>query len=287
MSTNNPLQQFYRREKLYVPLPSNGKFYDDGVVELTSDGEVGVMPMTAADEILFKNPDMLLNGEAVKRVIASCVPAVKKPEMLLSNDVDTLIIAIRHASFGDTLDVVADCPKCDHENTFALSMENTLSQVEKLEESYPIKILDSVVVYVRPYNFSESLKSIKKSFEQSNALKHLENPSLSEEQKLKMIGQSVDILAKLNFDLVADAIIKIEAPGDNGETVTVTDRQIIKDFIANIGRDEANKVQSKIEEINNIGIKKEFTGTCQKCSESWDIPIDFNPATFFTESLQD
>lgn len=288
MSKNqNPLSQFYRVEKIYVTLPSGGKFYDDpNVVILNDDGEVGIKAMTAADEVLFRNPDALLNGEAIRKVISSCVPQVNKPEKLLSNDIDTLITAIRHASYGDQLDVEAPCPNCSHKNKFGLSIESTLSSSDKLAESYPINLSMGPTVYVRPYTFTESCKAIKKSFEQKNVVKHLEDPDISEEQKMTIIGSSISNLADMSFELVRDSVIKICGEFE-GEEFVVTDRNQINEFISNTGRDDAKKIQDKIEEINAIGIKKEFDAKCSECGTEWSVPIDFNPATFFTESLRD
>lgn len=285
-TNNNPLAQFYRVEKLYVSLPSGGNFYAPGVVALNDDDEVGIKAMTAADEVLFRNPDALLNGEAIKHVITSCVPQVNKPELLLTNDIDTLITAIRHASYGDELEVNADCPNCKHENKFSLSMELTLSTAEKLEESYPVNLSMGLTAYIRPYTFTESSKAIKKSFEQNNVVKSLENPSFSEEQKMKILGSSIDKLSKLSFELVSNSVQRIYGNINDNE-IDVTDRKHIDEFISNVGREDAKKIQDKIEKINSIGIKKEFGAKCSECNHEWEVPIDFNPATFFTASLQD
>ena len=282
----NPLEQFYRKEQTYIPIPSNGNFYDDGVIELNDANEVGIRPMTAADEVLFKNPDALLNGSAVKDVIKSCVPAVKDVDKLLTNDVDTLIVAIRHASYGNELDVSVACPECNHEGTFSLSMDMTLESSTKLDESYPVNLSNELTAFIRPYTYKESLIAIRKTFEQNNVIKSVEDPSLSEEQKLKIVGSTIESLSKLNFDLVSHCVLKIYRSGETDEDeINVTDNKYISDFINNINRGDIKKIQDKLEEINNIGIKKEFTAKCEKCEHSWEVPIDFNPATFFTESL--
>jgi len=281
---SNPLRQFYRTEKLWISLPSDGNFYDD-VLELNSNNEIGIFSMTAADEVLFKNPDALLSGDAIKRTIQSCVPGIKKVEALLSNDVDTLIVAIRHASFGDSLDVVSACPECGVESTFSLPIEETLSSADKLDKEYPINLDSGVTVFIKPHTFADNLIAISKSFEQNNIIKNVENPSFDENQKIKMLGQSIDTLAKMNFDLVGNCVMRVYK--DDGEDgIDVTNVKHIKEFIKNIGRGDIKKIQNKLEEINNIGINKEFEATCEKCEYTWNVPIDFNPTTFFTDSLQ-
>jgi hypothetical protein len=284
--SNNPLQQFYRKEQLYVSLPSGGKFYDDSVVELTGNDEVGILPMTAADEVLFRNPDALLNGKAIKDVIASCVPAIKNVDNLLTNDIDAIVVGIRHASYGDELDINAKCPECGEDNSFALSMDMTLTSAEKLDAEYPVNLDNGLTAFIRPYNFDDSLVAIKKAFEQNNVIRNIENPSFSEEQKIKIIGDSISSLSKLNFELVSHCVMRVYKEGaTEEETIDVTNHKQIAEFINNIGRNDIKKIQDVLDRINNIGIKKDYEATCSNCEHSWSVPIDFNPATFFTESL--
>ena len=97
----NPLVDFYRNPKLYVTLPSGTGHYSDDIIEMPEVGELPVYPMTSKDDILTKNPDALLNGDAVIKLVKSCVPAVKNPGELLAPDMEVLLIAIRQASSKD------------------------------------------------------------------------------------------------------------------------------------------------------------------------------------------
>ena len=75
--SNNPLKQFFRQPAIYVRLPSQGKFYPPGVLEMPATGELPVYPMTAIDEITYRTPDALFNGQATVNVLQSCVPDIK------------------------------------------------------------------------------------------------------------------------------------------------------------------------------------------------------------------
>ena len=99
----NPLSGHFRSPKIYTQLPSAGRYYTSKVVEMPDSNELPVFPMTAKDELIMRNPDALLNGEAVSQVIQSCVPNVKNARQLLSNDVDALLLAIQGASYGDDI----------------------------------------------------------------------------------------------------------------------------------------------------------------------------------------
>lgn len=166
MSKNqNPLKQFYRVEKTHVKLPSRGIYYADGVVDLDEDNSLGIMPMTAADELLLKNPDALLSGQSILGVIKSCVPAVKQPNRLLSCDIDTIMIGIRDASYGEDSTVTIKCPKCQHENTYGLNLDILLNQTEELQDSYIAELPNNIQVFVKPGTFEAIIKKQKAMLE--------------------------------------------------------------------------------------------------------------------------
>jgi len=69
-NSSNPLKGYLRSPKLYVLLPSAGKFSN---IESISDvsQELPIYPLTSMDEIMLRNPDALLNGESMTKVITS------------------------------------------------------------------------------------------------------------------------------------------------------------------------------------------------------------------------
>ena len=50
--------------------------------------ELPVYPMTAIDEITYRTPDALFNGQAVVNVIHSCVPNIKNAWEIPGTDLD-------------------------------------------------------------------------------------------------------------------------------------------------------------------------------------------------------
>ena len=102
-SDMNPLKQYFRRPAVYIKLPSNNKFYKDGVIENTSTGELPVYPMTAIDEITMKTPDALFNGVAMAELIKSCVPNIKDPWAINNIDFDAILIGIKTRKKNNTI----------------------------------------------------------------------------------------------------------------------------------------------------------------------------------------
>lgn len=73
---SNPLAGYFRKPELYVQIPTAGAFNPE--IEKTVLDEIGILPMTAIDEISMTNPDALLNGEAFVELIKSCVPTIRR-----------------------------------------------------------------------------------------------------------------------------------------------------------------------------------------------------------------
>lgn len=278
---HNPLSAYFRTPKHFITLPSKGKHYQDGVLELSDHGEIGILPMTAKDELLFQTPDALLNGETLKQVIKSCAIGVKKPEKLLNNDIEAILIAIKHASFGDELTLASECPECGHENSYGLSITESLSSMKYLDDHYIVNMESGVSVFLAPYTFESQLKMAKSAFEEDKLLKNIGNPNLSEEEQLRMISNAVRTMSSITFELMLNCVEKICMESDG---VEVVEKQFIEEYLQNISTEESHIIQEQIKEINNIGIKKIYHVSCGKCNHEWDQELDINPTDFFTKS---
>jgi hypothetical protein len=277
MEQVNPLKQYFRQFKLYMKLPSGTSYYNVDVVDFTDKGEVGVLPMTGKDEISLKNPDSLLNGEALIEVLTSCVPAVKKPRELLTNDIDALITAIRYATYDDSLETEINCPKCAHPNTFKVDLQYALDNMSELESEYLVHLDSGVTIFVKPYAFPELLMSLHAEFERTKLARAIDSDVLSEKARSEMFGKAFREIAVTKFGLMTNGIIKII---DESNNINVTDKTFIREFLQNIDKKSVDKVHDLILEINKIGIKRTFTAVCEKCEHTWENDIDFNPVNF-------
>ena len=136
----NPLNKYFRQPSIYVSLPS-GTDYPPHVVTPSKTGELGVMPMTAKDEIRFKTPDALMNGEAVVDVIQSCVPNIKDAWQVKSYDLDTILIAIRIATYGETMEMNFNVPVINEKLSHTVNLPAILDQirVQKVDNEFTLK----------------------------------------------------------------------------------------------------------------------------------------------------
>jgi len=279
--THNPLAGFFRTPKLFTKVPSQGKFYTDDVVEMPESGELPIFPMTAKDEVILKNPDALLNGEAVAHVIMSCVPAVKNPRKMISNDIEALLVAIQGASRGDSVEVSGKCPECSEICTSTASVESALETMSVLEETYSFKTNSGLEITLRPFTYESTIKAGIANFQSTRSLQSISEIA-DEMEQLKAFNASFVRIAQMNFDLVVDSVASISGV-NNGEEFTVYDRSQIKEFLENCETSIGRKIEEQIESINKIGVNKKIQLECDKHGP-FEQDIGFDPVNFFTAS---
>ena len=278
MSTNqNPLSQFFRQFKLYTRLASNPNRYTDDVIKFTDSGEVGILPMTGKDELILKNPDALLNGEALVEVIKSCVPAVKNPKLLLNNDINVLITAIRQATYGSNLESEMNCPNCGFEGKLSVDLQYALDTMTHLEDEYVVNLDNGLSVFISPYYFTDMVAGLRAQFEREKLVRLLKSDEYTEDQKTSIIGKAFSELAKTKVELTASAISKIVNESVN---LSVSDKNYIKEFLQNIDISSLELISHMIETVNQVGIKKTIDTVCPNCNHKWDSEIDYNPVNF-------
>lgn len=291
-NTTNPLAGHFRTPKLYTSLPSQGRFYDDSILDLPSTGELPVYPMTAKDEIMMKNPDALLNGEAVAQVIASCIPNIKQPRLLFANDVDALLVAIQGATFGDELSVGAPCPQCGENASAIISTEVVLSNMDKLDDSYQFTTDSGLLISMTPFSYETSVKAGVANFRSERSLQSIAQIE-DEVEKIRAFNTNFIELANLNFDILVDCVASITLPAsDDGEPVVVKDKLHIQEFLENCDAAVGKELEKFITDMGEKGIQKRMQMTCEPCSEklpegeefTFESAVNFNTVNFFTAS---
>ena len=288
-NTPNPLSEYFRSPKLYVKLPTGGKFYTKDIVEYPESGELPIFPMTAKDELIMKNPDALLNGEAVIQLIKSCVPNVKNVRRLISNDVDVLLVAIQGATSGDDIEVSAPCPGCDEAVTGIASVEGAKETMAVLEKAYTVETEQGLKIEVKPLEYSNTIKAGIASFQSSRSLQVMsEMPD--DMDKLKLFNESFVKMADMNYQLIVAAVHSVTI-GKGEDANTITDRDHIKEFLDNCESSVGASIEQSVAEINKIGIQKTMMFECDKdsCKEKdkpkeFEAAISFDPVNFFTAS---
>lgn len=274
--SQNPLAGFFRQPKIYISLPSKGKFYPEGALETTDSGEYPIFAMTAKDELLFKTPDALMNGSATVEVIKSCVPAIKDPWSMPSIDLDAVLIAIRLATYGPEMEVTTTCPSCGEDDDKAADLRVLLDNLRDLEFEEKIEIGTDMVVFIKPMAYSEISKTSIRTMEQQRIFSIVNDDTIPEEDKVKLFQQSFIKLTDITMDVVAECISKIET--NQGST---DNKQFIKEFLQNTDRKVFDLVNERVKSMQVKSKMKALDTTCAHCNHPYKLEVNFDQSDFF------
>ena len=279
---SNPLKKYFRQPSIYVTLPS-GANYAPEVLEPSKSGEIGVMPMTAKDEIRFKTPDALMNGEGVVQVIQSCVPQIKDAWNIKSYDLDTILIAIRIATYGETMDINFTVPGAKETVSHTVNLPAILDQLKQIQIEDSFTMQDGLKIGVRPLTYKDMTEASQKTFQESKMYSAIQDSELPQEDKLKRFNDSFKALTDLNSAIILKNIAKITMQ----DGTEITDQAQISEFINNANAKLIKDIESKIISLRSQGAVKPLK---MKATEdqikkgapaSYDVPVTFDTANFF------
>ena len=280
-NTANPLQKYFRQPKLHIRLPSGGKYYPEGSLQLPENGEVAVYPLTAKDELLLKTPDSLMNGTATADVIASCIPAIKQPWFMPSLDVDAVLMAIRIATYGDKMSITVKVPNTGDSKDYEVDLNGVMEQIMSAQYQDVI-MLENMKITLRPLSYTEFTKDALRSFEEQRVYNLVNDDSIPDEQKLERFRDAFNRLTDLTVSTVAKSIASVEVDGN-----TVTDPKHLLEFMQNTSKEFYTKILDHIAEQRDKFAVKPFTATTSKeeqekgAPESFEVPITFDQSNFF------
>lgn len=272
---SNPLSQYFRQPAIFIRLPSNGKFYPPGTLEPTVNNEYPVLPMTTLDEITYRTPDALFNGSALVSVIQSCVPNIKNAWAMPSMDIDSVLVAIRIATYGHELDVTSECPACSEENSYGVDLRLIMDGIATPNYQDSMKIGD-LEVFFCPMNYKQMNDNSMEQFEDQKAMQILQASDSDDTAKLKQLGEVLKKITTVTTKALAQNIALVKTP-----QAQVTDPNHINEWLSNCDRNMFNKIRDYI--INNKRLSElpALDVKCADCSHDYKQPFTLDMSNFF------
>ena len=270
---SNPLQKYFRQPKLFVALPSKGMFYREGALE-GDHSNMPVFGMTGMDEIIMKTPDALFNGEATVKLIESCCPYIKDAHAIPSLDVDTLLTAIRIATYGDKITVGNTCKNCSVDNEYEIDIASIIEFYSTKEFNNRIEIND-IIINLRPLNYEEMTKFNTENFKLQRTLYQL-NDVTDPGDRQTALDEIYAKLAELQVDLFLMSIESVQTP----ETI-VSDREFIAEWLKNSPKDMYNIVKDRLEKNKEEWDVPKREVECSNCQTTDQIQVSLDQSNFF------
>lgn len=276
----NPLTGHFRMPKIHLSLPSQGRWWKAGSLELPVTGEVPIYAMSAKDEILLRTPDGLMNGSAVKQVIEHCCPSIKDAWAMPSVDTDAVLIAIRIATFGEQMDVTAYCPSCEHENTYGVDLGQSLASMKVPNYEEPVKVGELEFIF-EPQMYKSVTRLNQLRFTQDRIGQLLaDDNTMSDEDRTKGLTENFEKIVDLGIDNLVDSCKAIKIPDGS----IVTHKPHIREYFMNSETRTVTALQEKLADYANESGIAPIKLKCQECSHEFENSVEFDYANFFGEA---
>lgn len=275
---SNPLKQYFRQPAIYVRLPSQGQHYADDSLIKTPNDEYPVLPMTTLDEITYRTPDALFNGQAVVGVIQSCMPNIKNAWKIPSIDVDTILVAIRVATYGHNLDITTKCPSCETEADYDVDLRVIMEQIKKPNYDKCVEVGD-LKIFFKPMNYKEMNDSSMEQFEEQKAIAVMTESDSSEQEKMRLLGDMLKKISAMTTRALAENISLVQTP-----SAQVTEQEHIAEWLANCDRVMFGQIRDHIIATKKEGEIPPLKIKCGNCQHEYEQQFTLDMASFFGDA---
>jgi hypothetical protein len=271
----NPLSQYFRQPSIYIKLPSQGQNYPAGTLIMPANGELPVYPMTAIDEITYRTPDALFNGQATVNVIQSCLPNIKDAWAIPSIDLDTILIAIRIASYGHDMDFATSCPACNDTSERTIDLRTMLDALRSPDYASHITQGD-LEIYFRPLTYKNLNENSQLQFEQQKLLQVIPDSSVSDADKMTALTRAFNQLTEITVRSLSISITVIKTP-----QALVSEQPFIEEFLKNCDRELFNQIRDHVLRLREQSELQPLKLQCTACNHKYEQALTLDMASFF------
>jgi hypothetical protein len=277
MLPNNPLTQYFRQPAIYIRLPSGGKFYPPGTLQMPPNNELPVLPMTSVDEITYRTPDALFNGTATVNVIKSCVPGIRDPWVMPSTDIDAVLVGIRIASYGHEMEIGTTCPACNEADEISVDLRRVNDMISVSDYDQVLNIGD-LEIYFKPITYRTVNQNNQVQLEQQQAMQ-LINSDADEKIKIDQLNKSIAVINETTLNTVAQSIAAIKTP-----QAMVTETEFIVDFLKNCDSKKFNQLRDYVIGLKQTSEVKPLDLVCKECSHKYKQAFTLDLSSFFEDA---
>ena len=297
MTNENPLKIFFRKSKFKMTLPSGGRWYPQGSITLNTDGTVDVLAMNADDDIRFRAGEVSLTGKSTLDLIHSCIPAINTPEIIPSIDVDSILLAIRAASYGDEFTTTVSVPNTKKVRKVTLKISDLLGRVPTDAAAWDDDLVITnedglkLSLKLQPIQLQDLFKLTKFIVAKQRSLQHILSSGINEEEAQKL-DTSFREITEGAIDMIASGIQSAVISDSNGNnlakyTAGQDPKSAVNELLVNMDVVYFNAIKKHMDEQ-----RKKFTVTtgpidateeeiAAGASKTWQADIVFGGSEFF------
>jgi hypothetical protein len=210
------------------------------------------------------------------------MPNIKNAWLVPSIDIDAILIAIRMATYGESIEVDVTIPNTSITKTYTTDLRLALDSLIHAVFDPVVVINSELTAHLRPITYSEFTKSSLKTLEEQRIFSIVNNDSMSDEDKTKQFNASFKKLTEITISSVSQSVAKIVTP--DGE---VSDPIFIKEFIDNADKEfftiviDHLEAQRKKFQMPNFKVQTTLEEQADGAPTEFEAPIALDAANFF------
>lgn len=243
-----------------IDLPSKGEFYPE--TSPLRKGSVEIKMMTAKEEDILTNPNLLKKGLAIEKLLKSLVvdKSIDIDEMIVG-DKDALIFAVRRLAYGDVYGPVdVKCPSCSEINK--ISIDISKFDYKEIDEDVVVDRIDyNEFAFTLPYSKVPITFKILNGHDEKNIDLEL--------NKMKKISQS-ELSTRLRHMILTV----------NGDRT----KSVIRDFVDNkmVSRDSL-ALRKYLRSISPV-VDSTYDFSCEHCGHEERSGVPMTVQFFWPDS---
>jgi hypothetical protein len=273
---SNPLQNYFRQPKIYLKLPSLGKYNDPSSIT----GNIENMPiygMTGMDQIIIKTPDALLSGESTVKIIQSCCPNILNAWDITNLDINSLLVAIRIATFGNVMNIMTTCNHCNTESNYDADISQFLQHFSSGKFD-PNVVVDDLVVKLKPLSYKQATALGLENFTLQKQLFQSQDIE-DDKQRQEIVSRIYEEFAVLQNKSLVASIDYVETPSS-----VVSEYGYIKEWIDNCDDSGIKKIKEKLDSNSMLWKAPSLSVKCVECGAVNEVEIEMDNASFFANA---
>jgi hypothetical protein len=202
---------------------------------------------------------------------------------MVNFDTDTILLAIRIATYGETMNIDYNVPKINEKVSTALNLPALLEGLTKVEITDSCKTKQGFTITLAPLRYKDLTKIIIAQYEQQRIYASAVASSVNEVTRSKTFAESFKKLNEMNFEMLIQSISSITTP--DGQDVK--DKNQIIEFINNAPSDMIEEIQTELAKIRSqaqtppLKIKATDDQIKKGAPVSFEVPVTFDNSNFF------
>jgi hypothetical protein len=193
---------------------------------------------------------------------------------VLQTDLDALLIAIKIASNGSTMEIESACPACQESNKFDMNLSGLLANYNPGDYGTLYKFGDIQIKFIS-LDYKHVNQTGAAQFEMQRGMSMIQNMEDGPERS----SASTDLIKRMNeiaMSIVVDSIEFVKTP-----EATVFDKTHINEFLNNIDIKMYDAIREKSIELKRSTETKPLKFKCLSCEHEYEQPFNLNVSDFF------